>query len=63
VGELVQGLIGGGQQFVMILGRQLDAGRAQAADGRLRRRQQCTQVVADRREQQGGRAQDGRFAA
>jgi hypothetical protein len=33
VGELVQGLIGGGQQFVMILGRQLDAGRAQAADG------------------------------
>jgi len=51
MGELVQGLIGGDQQFVMILGGQLDVSRTQAADRCLCRGQRRAQVVADRCEQ------------
>jgi len=50
IGELLQGLIGGGQQFVMVLRRQRDVTRTQAADRGLRRGQRRAQVVADRRE-------------
>ena len=48
---LVQGLIGGCQQFVMIIRRQRDVTRAQAADRGLRRGHRRAQVVADCREQ------------
>jgi hypothetical protein len=36
-GELVKGFLDGGQQLVVMLGRQLDPGAAQAADRRIRR--------------------------
>jgi hypothetical protein len=49
-GEQVQGLICGGQQLVMIIARQLDVIRAQAADRCLRSGQRRAQVVADRSE-------------
>jgi len=50
-GELVQRLIGGGQELPMILGGQLDVVRTQAADRCLRRGQRRAEVVANRGEQ------------
>ena len=51
MGELVQGLVGGGQEFVMIFSGQLEASGTQAADRCFRRSQRGAQVVADRCEQ------------
>ena len=50
-GEVIEGLFGGGQQFLAIGRGQPGVTRAQAADGRLGRGQRPAQVMADRREQ------------
>jgi hypothetical protein len=51
--ELAKRFVGGGEQFGMLFGCQLDIGGTKAAHRRFRRGQRCAQVVADGGEQRG----------
>ena len=53
VAELAKRLVGGGEQFGLLFGCQLDIGGTKAAHRRFRRGQRCAQVVADGGEQRG----------
>ncbi len=54
--EFGQALLGGGQEFLAVLGGEVDVAAAQRADGSPAAGQRCPQVVADRGEECGAHA-------